>query len=61
MTLFQVFKSVISAMFGVQKKETLIRDFENGKASQFIFVGLVMVAIFLFVVISVVMWVIPSS
>lgn len=59
MNLFQVFKSVLGAMFGVQKKEILIRDFENGQAWQFIFVGLVMVVIFITVVISVVLWVLP--
>ena len=59
MSLLQVFKSVLFAMFGIQKKATLVRDFENGKASHFIFVGLVMVGVFLFVVISVVQWVLP--
>ncbi|MFT7185136.1 MAG: hypothetical protein ACI84K_000509 [Pseudohongiellaceae bacterium] len=46
LTLLQTFKSVLSALLGVQSKENLVRDFSRGKASHFIFTGLVFVILF---------------
>ncbi len=49
-TTFQVMLSVIAAVLGVQKISTLKRDFECGKASQFIVVALIMTVAFIFFV-----------
>lgn len=49
-TTFQVMRSVFSSMIGVQKEENLKRDFQYGKPSQFIVVGLVMTIAFIFFV-----------
>ncbi len=46
-TFLQTFKSGIAAMFGVQKSETLNRDFSKGKPSHFIFMGLILTALFI--------------
>ena len=46
-SLFDVFKSVLASFFGVQSDETRKRDFEQGKASQFIIVGLVLTLAFI--------------
>ncbi len=45
-TLWQVAKSVLSAAFGVQKREILERDFQRGKASHFIIIGIVFTFLF---------------
>ncbi|TQV85332.1 DUF2970 domain-containing protein [Aliikangiella coralliicola] len=49
-----VFQSVIAAMFGVQSEEKRQQDFESGHAGNYIFVGVVMVVIFVFTLIAVV-------
>ncbi len=47
---WQVFKSVLASFFGVQKEETRQRDFTYGKPGQFIFIGLIITALFIAVV-----------
>jgi len=42
-TFWQVFQSVLAAIFGVQKEKNRDRDFEHGKAWQFIAMGIVVV------------------
>ncbi len=60
-TLLQVFTSVLSSFFGVQKRKNLERDFKHGKPSQFIIVGLVLTAAFVLIVWSVVQLVLSAA
>jgi len=53
-SLWDVAKSVQAAFLGVQSKKNYERDFQHGKPSQYIIVGLIGVAIFIAVVIVVV-------
>ena len=52
--LFDVAKSVLWALIGVQKSENYERDFKYGKPSQYIIIGLVAVALFILILILVV-------
>ena len=54
LTLGQMFGSAIAAMIGVQSKEKRERDFDRGKASHFIIVGVVLTAAFVLVMAGVV-------
>ena len=51
-SLLDVTKSVLWAFLGVQKSKNHERDFKHGKASQYIIVGLVAVAIFISIIIG---------
>lgn len=53
-TLWDVAKSVLSALLGVQSRKNYERDFQHGKPSQYIIIGLIGVAIFIAILISVV-------
>lgn len=53
-SLWQVTQSVLYAMLGVQKSKNYERDFTHGKPSQYIIVGLVAVAIFIGILVTVV-------
>ncbi len=53
-SLLDVARSVLWAMIGVQKSKNHERDFKHGKPSQYIIVGLVGVAIFITIIITVV-------
>jgi hypothetical protein len=53
-SLLNVARSVLWAMLGVQKSKNHERDFKYGKPSQYIIVGLVGVAIFITIIITVV-------
>ena len=50
LSLFQVFGSVISSFFGVQKNATRERDFQRGRARDFIVVGVVLTVGFILAV-----------
>lgn len=52
--LWQVAHSVLAALFGVQSSKNYQRDFEHGKPSQYIILGLVGVAIFIGTIVGVV-------
>jgi len=52
--IFSIIKSVLSAMIGIQSDENRERDFSKGKIGNYIFVGIVMVAIFVFTLIHIV-------
>lgn len=52
--LWQVAHSVLAAFLGVQTSKNYQRDFEHGKPSQYIILGLVGVAIFIGILITVV-------
>ena len=53
-SLLDVARSVLWAMLGVQKSKNHERDFKHGKPWQYIIVGLVAVAIFITIIITVV-------
>ena len=53
-TLWQVAKSVLMAILGVQKNEVYKRDFQHGKPWQYIIVGLVFVILFILILVVVV-------
>ncbi len=53
-SLLDVARSVMWAMLGVQKSKNHERDFKHGKPSQYIIVGLIGVAIFITILITVV-------
>lgn len=54
LTRWQVTKSVLAAAFGVQKRETLERDFKHGRASHFIMIGIVCTILFILLVLALV-------
>jgi hypothetical protein len=54
-SLWDVAKSVQAAFLGVQSRKNYERDFQHGKPSQYIIIGLIGVAIFIAILISVVM------
>ena len=58
--LFQVFSSVSAAMFGVQSARNRERDFEHGKASHYIVIGLIMTVLFIMTLVGAV-WIILSN
>ena len=53
-TLWQVAKSVLAALLGVQKSENYQRDFQYGKPRQYIIVGLIFVIAFILIIVGVV-------
>ncbi|MCB1774717.1 MAG: DUF2970 domain-containing protein [Gammaproteobacteria bacterium] len=50
----QVLQSVLSSFIGVQKNENRERDFRQGRPRDFIFVGLLVTAVFVLLVVGVV-------
>jgi hypothetical protein len=54
-SLWDVAKSVQAAFLGVQSRKNYERDFQHGKPSQYIIVGLIGVAIFIATIVTVVM------
>ena len=59
--LWDVTKSVLFAMLGVQSRKNYERDFNHGKPWQYIVIGLVAVAIFITIVVTVVRLVLSSA
>ena len=53
-SLWDVTKSVLSAILGVQKRKNYERDFTYGKPWQYIIVGLIAVAIFIGILVTIV-------
>ena len=53
-TLWQVAKSVMAAMLGVQKSENFRRDFQYGKPSQYILLGIIFVTLFILILVGIV-------
>lgn len=53
-SLWQVAKSVLAAFLGVQKRENYERDFQYGKPWQYIIIGLIGVALFIAILVSIV-------
>ena len=54
------FKSVGAAFFGVQSDKNREKDFKEGKFSYFIIAGIISVALFIAILITVVSLVMPS-
>jgi len=52
--MFKVLLSVLSAMIGIQSEENRERDFADGKVGNYIFVGIIVVFIFIISLISIV-------
>jgi len=59
LTLIQMLGSALAAAFGVQSSRNRERDFEQGKASHFIALGIGLTVVFVLVVVSVVSLVLP--
>lgn len=53
-SLWQVAKSVLAAMLGVQKSKNYERDFQYGKPNQYIIIGLVFVTLFILILVGIV-------
>ena len=53
-SLWQVAHSVLAALIGVQSSKNYQRDFQYGKPSQYIILGLIAVALFIGAIITVV-------
>ena len=53
-SIWQVAKSVLAAMLGVQKSENYQRDFQYGKPRQYIILGLIFVTLFVLILVGVV-------
>jgi len=60
-TLWEVTKSVFAAFLGVQSSKNYERDFTHGKPWQYIVIGLVGVAIFIAIVVTVVRIVLSAA
>ena len=60
-TLWEVTKSVFAAFLGVQSRKNYERDFTYGKPWQYIVIGLVGVAIFITIVVTVVRIVLSAA
>ena len=54
LNIFQVFASVVASFFGVQSNEKRARDFTQGRARDFIIVGVVLTVLFILVVFGIV-------
>lgn len=59
--VLSMIQSVLAAMFGVQSEEKRQQDFENGHAGNYIFIGVVMVLIFIFTLIKIVDSILANS
>lgn len=53
-SFWNIIASVLSAMIGIQSDKNRERDFQQGKMGNYIFVGIIMVAIFVFSLIGIV-------
>ena len=59
--VFAVIGSVLAAMIGIQSEENRERDFTKGDITNYIMVGIVVVAIFIFILIKFVNSLIPDT
>jgi hypothetical protein len=53
-TLWQVARSVLAALLGVQKRQNYERDFQHGRPWQYIVLGLIFVSLFILILVTVV-------
>ncbi len=50
LTVFQIVGSILASFYGVQSSKRRQRDFQSGKAKQFIIAGVVMTAVWYFAI-----------
>ena len=60
-SLLDVTRSVLWALLGVQKNKNYERDFQHGKPSQYIIIGLVGVSLFIFIIVMIVKFVLSLA
>lgn len=60
-SLLDVTRSVMWAFIGVQKSKNHERDFKHGKPSQYIIIGLIGIAIFISVIVTIVQFVLSLA
>ena len=53
-SFWQVVKSVLAGMLGVQSAENRERDFQHGKFSAYVFVAVIVVTVFILAIVTVV-------
>ena len=58
---WQIFLSVLAAMFGVQSEAARKRDFEQGHPGAYIIVGILMFLLFIVSLLCIVRWVLPHT
>ena len=61
LTVFQVIGSILASFFGVQSSKKRQRDFQSGKAKQFIIAGVVMTGVWYFAIYFVVSVVLDNA
>ena len=59
--LLDVTRSILWAMLGVQKSKNYERDFQYGKPWQYVLIGVITVAIFIFILVLIVNFAISAS
>ena len=59
LTFWQVLHSTLAAAIGVQSSKNRKRDFTQGKASQFIFMGIGFTLVFVLIMVGIVSLVLP--
>lgn len=59
LSFWQVLGSTLAAAFGVQSSKNRERDFSQGKASHFIFMGIALTLVLVVIVVGVVSMVLP--
>jgi len=59
--MFSILQSVLAAAIGVQSEQNRQRDFKHGKPIYYIIAGLIFVALFIGVIVTVVQMVLPDS
>jgi uncharacterized membrane protein YidH (DUF202 family) len=60
-SVFSVTLSIILSLIGAQRRKTLENDIAHGKVSTFIIAGVIVVALFIFMVCSLVKAVLPAG
>ena len=58
---FNVIASALAAAFGVQKREKLERDFQQGQPAHFIIAGIVGTLLFILILVAIVHFVLSST
>lgn len=59
-SLKDTFKSVAAAFFGVQNDKTRRRDFSQGKLSNFVIAGVISLLVFVAILLTIVVIIIPN-
>lgn len=59
--IFSITLSIILSLIGAQRRKTLENDIAHGKVSTFVLAGVIVVALFIFMVCSIVKAVLPAG